>query len=292
MPAREQSTSGEDLSAARDLVRSAAKWFIAGLGAIGAVLVAGSQLSSVGSLPADSLRFWVAIGGVVLGLVAILWAMWRVVDVLSPAQWAFEDLVAAWEQAPAEPPAARWWNRRQRRSVGRYMRDHPLLLGDFDSPATIARIYEESSAGRPGLDDLVDLMDELLDKAATIDLQSRFATLRGQIAAGVLVGAAGIILFAWAANPAQLVQPAPSLRGADLTGADLRGVSLRNADLTGANLSDANLADSDLVDATLTGVTWSNTVCPDGTNSDSRARRSTGKSLAGTCAGHMSPRPQ
>lgn len=293
MPAGEQSSSSADLSASRELVRSAARWFIAGLGAIGAVLVAGSQLSSVGALSPDTLRFWLAIAGVALGLLAILWAMWRVVDVLSPAQWAFEDLVAAWDAAPAVPPARRWWNRRQRRSVGRFLRDHPTLLGGFDSPAAIMAVYEESSAARAGLDDLVDLMDDLLDKASTIDLHSRFATLRGQIAAGVLLGAAGIILFAWAANPAQLVQPEPSLSRTDLQGADLRGASLRNADLTGADLTDADLLDADLRGATVEDVTWSNTRCPDGTNSDSRARPGTdgGEALAGTCAGHLSPPP-
>jgi Pentapeptide repeats (8 copies) len=292
VPPGDQSSSSADLSASRELVRSAAKWFIAGLGAIGAVLVAGSQLSSVGALPADSPRFWIAIAGVALGLLAILWAMWRVVDVLTPTQWAFEDLVDAWEAAPADPPKARWWNRRHRRSVGRFMRDHPLLFADFESPVRIRQVYEESAPGRVGLDDLVDLMDDLLDKASTIDLQSRFATLRGQIAAGVLVGAAGIILFAWAANPAQVVQPAPSLRGAELRGADLRGVSLRKADLTHADLTDADLRGADLAGAALTAVTWSNTVCPDGTNSDSRIRSGGGTSLSATCVGHLAPRPR
>jgi hypothetical protein len=296
VPTGEQSSSSADLSASRELVRSAARWFIAGLGAIGAVLVAGSQLSSVGALNPDTLRFWLAIAGVALGLAAILWAMWRVVDVLSPAQWAFEDLVAAWDAAPADPPTPRWWNRRERRSVGRFLRDHPTFLGGFDSPAAIAAVYEESSARRPGLDDLVDLMDDLLDKASTVDLRSRFTTLRGQIAAGVLLGAAGIILFAWAANPAPTVrptQPAPSLSGADLSGADLRGASLRNADLTKANLTDADLLDADLLGATVSGARWSNTRCPDGTNSDSRARSGAGggDALPGTCAGHLSPPP-
>jgi hypothetical protein len=293
LPPGEQSSGSGDLSASRELVRSAARWFIAGLGAIGAVLVAGSQLSSVGALSPDTLRFWLAIVGVAVGLVAILWAMWRVVDVLSPAQWAFEDLVAAWDAAPADPPTPRWWNRRQRRSVGRFLRDHPTYLGGFDSPAAIASVYEGSSARRAGLDDLVDLMDDLLDKASTVDLRSRFTTLRSQIAAGVLVGAAGIILFAWAANPADVAQPAPSLRYAQLRGADLQGASLRNVDLTGADLTDADLRDADVLGATLADVTWSNTRCPDGTNSDSGAGSGAngGKTLPGTCAGHLSPPP-
>lgn len=56
------------------------------------------------------------------------------------------------------------------------------------------------------------------------------------------------------------------LEGANLTGATLNGDDLTNADLTGATLSGAALA----------GVTWANTTCPDGSNSDTDG---------GTCIG-------
>ena len=49
------------------------------------------------------------------------------------------------------------------------------------------------------------------------------------------------------------------LRYADLTGADLYGADLRYADLTGADLTGAS---------NLNGVTWGDTICPDGTNSN------------------------
>ena len=78
------------------------------------------------------------------------------------------------------------------------------------------------------------------------------------------------------------------LSGADLTGADLRDVSfrganlaktnlesadltgadLRNADLTGASLIGTTLQDADLTDTNQTGVTFCNTVMPDGTVTD------------------------
>jgi hypothetical protein len=73
------------------------------------------------------------------------------------------------------------------------------------------------------------------------------------------------------------------LTGANLTGADLRYTDLTDADLSGADLSNAYLNDAYLNGADLTGadlndaylngaflsaVTWYNTTCPDGTNSD------------------------
>jgi hypothetical protein len=55
-----------------------------------------------------------------------------------------------------------------------------------------------------------------------------------------------------------LVGPSADLAWADLVGADLADTDLNGADLTAANLTRANL----------TGITWGNTTCPDGTNSD------------------------
>lgn len=73
------------------------------------------------------------------------------------------------------------------------------------------------------------------------------------------------------------------LGGANLAGVDLSNTNLKNfnltdanltgANLTGANLTDANLTNADLKGAmgmstaTLTGITWSGTMCPDGTSS-------------------------
>jgi hypothetical protein len=291
MPSTSEGGAPNELTAARDLVRSAAKWFIAGLGAIGAVLVAGSQLSSVGGLSPGSPRLYLAIAGVIVGLLAILWAMWRVVDVLAGWRWTFEDLVREWV-ATESLPKGRFGARRSRvaHPIGWFLREAPSSLGGFASPIEIKDLYDESEPDREGLGDLVTLMNELLDKAATVHLESRFRVLRRQMAAGVLIGAAGIVLFAWAANPATSEQPPPSLRNADLRDADLRGASLRNVDLTGADLTGANLRDADLHGATVSNTIWLRTTCPDGTSSDARARPDVaGRLTGGTCEGHLVP---
>ena len=44
--------------------------------------------------------------------------------------------------------------------------------------------------------------------------------------------------------------------------------NLNNAVLIGARLTNANLMGSNLIRADLTYVIWSNTTCPDGSNSD------------------------
>jgi hypothetical protein len=69
-----------------------------------------------------------------------------------------------------------------------------------------------------------------------------------------------------------------NLSDANLTGANLAGASLTEANLAGANLTGVNLTRANLVFANLNMVTWSNTRCPDGTNSNADR---------GTCARHL-----
>jgi len=83
--------------------------------------------------------------------------------------------------------------------------------------------------------------------------------------------------------------PGAQMYGANLARADLQHANLSHADLAtadlhGANLLLANLTGADLREANLTGailfaVTWSNTLCPDGTNTDSNG--------GGSCVGHL-----
>ena len=65
-----------------------------------------------------------------------------------------------------------------------------------------------------------------------------------------------------------------SFAGADLSGANLNGANfsradLRDAKLTNADLTNANLGGAIVDGVDTTGATFSNTTCPDGTNSDS-----------------------
>ena len=70
-----------------------------------------------------------------------------------------------------------------------------------------------------------------------------------------------------------------TLQGFLLIGANLSGAVLVNANLGGADVTRADLSGADLTGAVLTGgVVWSNTTCPDDTNSDANG---------GTCCGHL-----
>ncbi|HEV7702240.1 MAG TPA: pentapeptide repeat-containing protein [Candidatus Paceibacterota bacterium] len=77
-----------------------------------------------------------------------------------------------------------------------------------------------------------------------------------------------------------------SMAGWNFTNAQLEYVQFYRMDdvqvnLTGANFTDATLQGAmGMGDTILTSVTWSNTICPDGTNSNSHSN---------TCAGHLTP---
>ena len=85
----------------------------------------------------------------------------------------------------------------------------------------------------------------------------------------------GLYMGNWDLAQAQL--DGASLIGANLTGTDLEYANLTGANLTNANLTNAYLDAATMTNAVLTGVIWSNTTCPDETNSDSNG---------GTCVGH------
>ena len=70
-------------------------------------------------------------------------------------------------------------------------------------------------------------------------------------------------------GPAETAGPPYNCSTTPYPGIDLADCTFIGANLTGANLTGANLA----------GVTWSNTTCPDGTNS--------GAGIGATCVGHL-----
>jgi uncharacterized protein YjbI with pentapeptide repeats len=71
-----------------------------------------------------------------------------------------------------------------------------------------------------------------------------------------------------------------NLTGANLISAEFQsGVDFHNANLTNVNFTDAELIGVVNINTAIrTGITWSNTTCPDGTNSDNNGN---------TCEGHL-----
>ncbi|MGB2568003.1 pentapeptide repeat-containing protein [Micromonospora citrea] len=280
----------DPLEKANDRIRDTAKWLVASAAAVGAALLAGSQLSSIGRLqPAwpDSVehaRLWVAAAGAIAGLGAVVYAVWTAVQILLPKLVLVGELAAEWERPgrAAAPVVARF-------------RANPKYLQGFATPQQVIDARERLIAeqrrapaeGEPPVDraavrvrlaDLDERITAIEDIATHEALRAQFQhTLRRLLFATGLT-AAGIVAFAWAANPPART-PAADLRHARLIGAYLRDADLRDAKLDHADLTGADLTGADLTGASIRGVVWRDTTCPDGTNSDASD---------GTCAGHLS----
>ena len=295
-----ESEIGQRLEAKDNQIREAAKWLVASFAAVGAALIAGSQLSSIGELPVcrpDSIecsRLWIAMAGAVASLLGVVWAVWTGVGLLAPLRLQLSDLKKQWRPGT---PIFDYFQANQSQLQG-FANPEDMEAQIIEASATFDRLNAELAASegarREALDKELDDADLLFkdilgrsDDVVTIANHVEYVHFfRGRalmrLFAAAAIAAVGIVAFAWAANPAESPNSA-ALRGADLSGANLAGVNLRNADLTDAILDGADLTGADLAGAALTGasldeVVWSGTVCPDGTNSDA---------AGGSCQNHL-----
>lgn len=114
-----------------------------------------------------------------------------------------------------------------------------------------------------------DLVDANLARADLDGADLSAADLNG-VSSGGINGTPAALPSGWSLIDSYLIGP-----GANLVDAELRFANLSGADLSGADLSNADLNDADLSGADLAAVVWSDTICPDGTDSDNDG---------GTCA--------
>ncbi|MEP6695303.1 MAG: pentapeptide repeat-containing protein [Pseudonocardiales bacterium] len=289
----------EGLAAANDKVRGAAKWLLGATAAVGAALIGGSQLSSIGKLEActgssqQCLRLPIAALSSVIALVALAYIIWTAVGILLPVAVTVADLDQAWDAG--------------KRADVKFLKANTPLLGyarpsDLETARTQA--WNDLVAARKALKDADaddptraakttahDLAESAFkdkqQRVATVTdiaqyelLQSDFRSLMARLLPATAVVALGIVTFAWAANPPAAETPSAKLAGANLTNADLSGADLSGADLTRANFSNADLSGASLSHAKLRGAVWKHTTCPDGTDSDDHSK---------TCLGHLSP---
>jgi uncharacterized protein YjbI with pentapeptide repeats len=107
------------------------------------------------------------------------------------------------------------------------------------------------------------------------------------VESGFVAGTAKALPTHWSQVDGYLLGPTANLVSADLqdqdlTGADLQGANLYLAKLSGTNFTDANLYDSYPDGDDMTGAIWANTICPDGSNSDTDG---------GTCVNNIYDEP-
>jgi hypothetical protein len=300
--------AADPVQAGAEQVRQAAKWLLAALGAVATVLVAGLQFASIGSVPSGWRTAAAIGGAAtaIVGVVVLIGLVFQVLrpSTTSITDLAAgkaprrvrkfvarnEWLLQGWPSAQALATDYQDALKASRQAMDAYQAEMKRLkttkapaLGPFEGEA------EATGARRAYIDRQIGFITKQL---ALEQLRGRLSVGRQLVAfvAALAIGA-GIGAYAWGTNAPKAANgagQAPELRGATLTGVDLSRVSLAGADLAGASLAGSKLTGADLTGADLTGVdltnatlrgaklggaklnkvTWKNTICPDGTNSD------------------------
>lgn len=197
------SSSAGSLGAAGDRIRETAKWLTVSLAAIAGILLAGTQLSSFGKLPAGSDRFWVAIIGIALGAIGtgliLGFSVWvATARGQSLAELAQDDDLGQSSQEHASWPRVR------------ALKDEVLLQGFADVHALKEDYLEALRAYRAptrtdsdvtAVRQLSGVVQNVLTVAVYLRLVFRWRLASVFIALGAAVAGAGVVGFVWAANP-------------------------------------------------------------------------------------------
>jgi hypothetical protein len=195
------------VEAAADRIRETAKWLTVSLAALGGVLLAGSQLSDIGSLELWSDRFNAALLGAALAAIGTLLIIWL-------AMWTAAAPAVGLRQLTTRPPSG---------VDDDILADKRLLDGrpsvnDFDEWVQAAldkrdqafSDYEndqtKDKASAAALTDqrvvyLNAVAIELVRVASYAALARRWSVTRNGSVAAAIVAALGISIFVWASNP-------------------------------------------------------------------------------------------
>lgn len=199
-----------------DRLRESAKWLVASFGAAAAVVLAGINFSSIGSLAPDApdFRFPAAVAGSLLALAGILGALLAsmslasastvTVDDLrrSPTRWAW-SLDAARRAVAADPVLAPW-----DQDFSQLATSYEEAHRDWENELRLWMESTELDADTTLLDrathrlnELVALVWQLLETASFLRLQHSFRVFRFVIGGCLLAAGLGAVLVVWAANP-------------------------------------------------------------------------------------------
>ncbi|HUC01168.1 MAG TPA: hypothetical protein VMS11_15225 [Solirubrobacterales bacterium] len=174
-----------NVQTAVDRYRDLAKYLIGILAAIGALMVAGTQLSSIGELSwsDDAPRLIAAFAGLAVALAAVVWVVWRALDVLRPVEMSLAEID-------------------RRPKLRKVIESEPRILAGAKRVSVLAALIRDSTLTSPDQrQKWRQVAARVRDRAALLEMQRRFDRAWREMIGAALIGAAGIALLAWAANP-------------------------------------------------------------------------------------------
>jgi hypothetical protein len=186
-------------------VRDTAKWLIGAYASIGAVLVAGLQLTKLGEIE-DHTRLIVAVLAAFGGLLAVAIAIWQVANVLAPVTVKSSDLAANTEvdKMVVETPLLL---QGQAQSLTDLQQKYATALSDYQDKREKAwgnaTLKPAADVAFRRLDALGEPLIQLRYMALFVKVQAKFTDARKTLGWAGLATAICVITFAWAANPSE-----------------------------------------------------------------------------------------
>jgi hypothetical protein len=214
--------AGRGYAAQLETLRSAAKWLLAAAAGVGALLIAGLQLTGIGQLPPTSWRLYTALGAALLTLSTIGY-MIKVASTVLTQEWL--TLADFTDEAGGLPGP--WGKRSQAAPYLRRIEKHLTgarheLFGH--AAATLADLHRglqecHEAIWSPGLDN--GERQQAAERSGVLRAATRnvvqaanyyyvlqlFKGLRVRMAWATAIGVAGIAVFAYVVNPPEHPKP-------------------------------------------------------------------------------------
>jgi hypothetical protein len=208
------SSSAGSLASGADRIRESAKWLIVAFAGVGAVLAAGLGLSGLGGL--DNLHLTWSILGLAIAVGGVVLAVMAAGEVVTAS---FVTMKWLSQQAGSDP--AMVGVEGDTGLLGGYASVEELKLAyDMaikDRRDALKATYEDpddpakrlkAEAGQAWVKTLDLSQDHVIERASFNKLRAAYKTAGHKIAAGAVLAAIGIAIFAWGANPPDAVSAA------------------------------------------------------------------------------------
>jgi len=181
-----------------DRYRDLAKYLITIFAGVGALLIAGTQLASIGKLSlADDSERIVAVAvavGLILATGAIAAIIGLALKILRPIEMTFDDVID-------DPKLRAAINKRR------------SLLGVADHLDQVRDNVRSRALPDEDLESWFVVADDIVAEAAYLRMRETFDGTWPPLLGAAVAGVLGITLFAWGANPpAEATVPGPSVR--------------------------------------------------------------------------------
>jgi hypothetical protein len=202
--------SPDPVLAGIDRLRETAKWLIGAYAAVGAAIIAGLQLTSLGKVEDDA-RLWVGAVAAAVALLAVMTGISKIAGVLAPAKVEAQDLgpnSEAEKMVQATPTLLKG----QATTLAELRSKYDVALADFevkrsaahgpfDSPAAQNAAESDAEQAHRRMMALFGPLEQMRKLVLFEKVQKRYDDAKHALGVAGIVIVAGVITFAWAANP-------------------------------------------------------------------------------------------